>query len=131
VIWLDKLSFEIGKKSQFVRVWRTKEQKYNINCLEPTFKSSRTLTMVWGTFFGTTKDPLVFIPPNSQKAADFIKEVYKPGLVPSLQGHNPNCSRRLFLMEDGAPVHYKAKLLAAFLSKSKVDKIPNWPPQSH
>jgi transposase len=32
-------------------------------------------------------------------------------------------------MEDGAPVH-KAKLLASFLAKSKIDKIPNWPPQS-
>jgi hypothetical protein len=86
--------------------------------------------MVWAAFFCTTKAPLVFIPPNFQKAADFIEEVYKPGLVPFLQEHNPNRSWCLVLMEDGAPVH-KAKLLEAFLAKSKIDKIPNWPPQSH
>jgi hypothetical protein len=130
VIWLDESLFKIGKNSQVVRVWRTKEQKYDIDCLEPTFKSGRTSTMVWGAFFGKTKAPLVSIPLNSRKDADFIEEVYKPGLVPFLQEHNPNHSRRLVLMEDGAPVH-KAKLLAAFLAKSKIDKIPDWPPQSH
>jgi hypothetical protein len=56
--------------------------------------------------------------------------IYKPGLVPSLQEHNPNCSWYLVLMGDSAAFH-KAKLSAAFLSKSKVDKISNWPPQSH
>jgi transposase len=105
VIWTDESSFEIGKNSQVVCVWRTKEQKYDLDCLEPTFKSGRTSTMVWGAFFGTTKAPLVFIPPKSRKAADFIKEVYKPGLVPFLQEHDPNHSRRLVLMEDGAPAH--------------------------
>jgi hypothetical protein len=33
------------------------------------------------------------------------------------------------LMEDGATGH-KAKLSASFLAQSKIDKIPNWPPQS-
>jgi transposase len=126
---LGESLFEIGKNLQVVRVWRTKEQKYNLDCLELTFKSGRTSTMVWGAFFGTTKAPLVLIPPKSRKAADFIEEVYKPSLVPFLQEHDPNHSRRLVLMEDGAPVH-KAKLLAAFLAESKIDKIPNWPPQS-
>ena len=86
--------------------------------------------MVWGAFFGTTKDPLFFIPLNSQKAANFIKEVYKPVLVPFLQEHNPNHSWCLVLMEDSAPVH-KAKLLEAFLAKYKLNNIPNWPLQSH
>jgi transposase len=44
VIWSDELLFEIGKNLQVVRVWRTKEQKYDLDCLEPTFKSSRTST---------------------------------------------------------------------------------------
>jgi hypothetical protein len=75
---------------QVIHVWRTcKEQKYNINCLEPTFKSGHTSTMVWGAFFGTTKAPLVFIPLNSQKAADFIEEVYKPGLAPFYKNITP------------------------------------------
>ncbi|KAI7942321.1 hypothetical protein MJO28_012348 [Puccinia striiformis f. sp. tritici] len=75
VIWSDESSFEIGKNSELVRVWRTKQQKYNLECLEPTFKSGRSSTMVGGAFFGITKTPLVFIPPGQRKAADFIRNL--------------------------------------------------------
>ncbi|KAI7955142.1 hypothetical protein MJO28_005542 [Puccinia striiformis f. sp. tritici] len=129
VIWSDESSFEIGKNSELVRVWRTKQQKYNLECLEPTFKSGRSSTMVWGAFFGITKTPLVFIPPGQRKAANFIRNVYMPGLVPFLKDKDPDCSRRLLLMEDGAPVH-TAKLSAKFRAEAKIDKIPKWPSQS-
>jgi len=85
--------------------------------------------MVWGAFFDTTKTDLIFILPKSQKAADFIQHVYKPGLVPFLQKQDPDRSLNLVLMEDGAPVH-KAKLSAVFLAQAKINKLPNWPPQS-
>jgi len=121
VIWSDESSFEIGKNSRSVSVWRTKCEKYESDCLEPTFKSGRTSTMVWGAFFDTTKTNLVFIPPKSRKAADFIQHVYKPGLVPFLQEHDPDHSLNLVLREDGAPVN-KAKLSADFLAQAKIKK---------
>ncbi|KAI7947474.1 hypothetical protein MJO28_009382 [Puccinia striiformis f. sp. tritici] len=101
VIWSDESSFEIGKNSE----------------------------LCWGAFFGITKTPLVFIPPNQRKAADFIRNVYKPGLIPFLKDKDPDCCRRLLLMEDGAPVH-TAKLSAEFRAEAKIDKIPNRPSQS-
>ncbi|KAI7940603.1 hypothetical protein MJO28_012888 [Puccinia striiformis f. sp. tritici] len=115
--------------SELVRVWQTKQQKYNLKCLEPTFKSGRSSTMVGGAFFGITKTPLVFIPPSQRKAPDFIRNVYKPGLIPFLKDKDPDRSRRLLLMEDGAPVH-TAKLSVEFRAEAKIDKIPNWPSQS-
>jgi hypothetical protein len=92
VIWSDKLSFEIGKNLQVFQVWQTNQEKYKPECLQPTFKSGQTSTMVWGALFGTTKAPLIFLSPESQKAADFIEEVYKPGLIPFLNKYNPDCS---------------------------------------
>ncbi|KAI7959561.1 hypothetical protein MJO28_003352, partial [Puccinia striiformis f. sp. tritici] len=102
-------SFEIGKNSELVRVWRTKQKKYNLECLEPTFKSGRSSTMVWGAFFGITKTPLVFIPPSQRKAADFIRNLYKPGpgSFSTTSAHGRWCS-----------------------AEAKIDKIPNWPSQS-
>ena len=64
VIWSDESSFKIGKSSQPDLVWQTRSEKFRADCLQGTFKSGRTSTMVWGVFFSTTKLPLVFLPPK-------------------------------------------------------------------
>ncbi|CEG67772.1 hypothetical protein RMATCC62417_04151 [Rhizopus microsporus] len=46
VIWTDESSFEIGKLSSQPRVWRKMLEKFNKECLAPTFKSGRTSIMV-------------------------------------------------------------------------------------
>ena len=85
--------------------------------------------MVCGAFVATTKAPLIFIPPKARKAANFIENVYKPGLIPFLHQHDPNRSCNLVLMEDSAPVH-KAKLSDDFRHNKNITRLPNWPPQS-
>ncbi|PLW38313.1 hypothetical protein PCASD_09007 [Puccinia coronata f. sp. avenae] len=53
VVWSDESLFEVGKLSKQTKVWKKKGEKYNPECLQPTFKSGCTSTMVWGAFFTT------------------------------------------------------------------------------
>jgi hypothetical protein len=73
VIWSNKSSFKIGKSSKPDLFWQTRSQKYNPDCLQPTFKSGRTSTMVWGAFFSTTKLLLVFLSPKEKKQQTALK----------------------------------------------------------
>ncbi|GET67406.1 IS630 family transposase [Rhizophagus irregularis DAOM 181602=DAOM 197198] len=47
VIFSDESSVEIGKQSRQIRVWRHTGERFNIECLTPTFKSGRKSVMVW------------------------------------------------------------------------------------
>ena len=46
VIWTDEASFEIGKLSRQVHVWRKYHERYQWNCIVPSFKSRRSSIMV-------------------------------------------------------------------------------------
>ena len=82
--------------------------------------------MVWGSFFGNTKGPITVVPPGQRKASDFIKNIYKPTLIPFINQVDPN--QRLTIMEDNAPVH-TARVSRDFLKKEGIKKI-DWPEQS-
>jgi uncharacterized membrane protein YbhN (UPF0104 family) len=62
VCWIDKSTFEIGKNSRQVQVWRTASEQYSSSCVVVTFKSGRTFFMIWGGFAGNKKSKLIFIP---------------------------------------------------------------------
>ena len=62
VIWTDEVSFEIGKNSLQVKVWRRSYERYSWDCLAPTFKSGRTSVMIWGAFTDYEKCPIVIMP---------------------------------------------------------------------
>jgi hypothetical protein len=124
VVWSDESLFEVGKLSKQTKVWQKKGEKYNPECLQPTFKSGRTLTMA---FFNITKGPLVFLPPKQQTAKDFIENVCGPHLVPFLQNKDPE--HQLIFMEDNTPVH-TALASHNFRKEENIHKIEDWPPQS-
>jgi len=126
VIWTDESSFQIGQNSRRTIVWRRKSEKYNSNCLAPSFKSGRTSIMVWGAFVGHTRLPLVFMPPNERDAASFVKNVYDIALGPFL--NNQKNATSLVLMEDGAPVH-KSKIANAWKESKSLTWL-NWPANS-
>ena len=46
IIWTDESSFETGKNSRQIRVWRKAYKKYNWDCIAPSFKSRRSSMMV-------------------------------------------------------------------------------------
>ena len=59
IIWSDESKFEVfggdGKKY----IWRNSQEKYNPECLVPTFKSKRQSVMVWDCFTKNKLGPLI------------------------------------------------------------------------
>jgi transposase len=121
VLWTDESSFEIGKSSKQVVVWRKRGDKHDPKNLVPTFKSGRKSTMVWGAFFSKIKAP-----PGERKAESFVKNIYEKHLIPFLKDADPD--QRISLMEDNAPVH-TARVSREFLDSYNINKI-DWPAQS-
>ena len=103
IIWMDESSFEIGKNSRQIRVWRKAYEKYNWDYIAPSFKSGRSSLMVWGAFIGFDKSPLVTIPSDKRSSGDFVTIVYEGVLSGFYFLHDD--PEQLILMEDGAPVH--------------------------
>ena len=61
VIWLNKSTFVIGKRSQQIKVW-CQDECYSLDSLALTFK---LFIMVWRTFLGFGKCRFVFMPLNT------------------------------------------------------------------
>lgn len=108
-----------------VLVWRTPQEKFNSDCLAPTFKSGRSSIMIWGAFINESTSPLVFMPPKQQTAKDFVEIVYKGALGPWISNLN---EPKTILIEDGAPVH-KAKISEDWKRTHGITKL-TWPAQS-
>jgi hypothetical protein len=77
VIWTDEASFEIGKLSRQIRVWRRAYERYQWNSLAPVFKSGRSSIIVWGAITSSTKSYLVLILPDKRTTKDFVEIVYE------------------------------------------------------
>ncbi|MBW0591742.1 hypothetical protein O181_131457 [Austropuccinia psidii MF-1] len=61
VIWTDELAFELGKKVNQVRGWRTPQEKWNLGNLDVNHQLDRQLLMVLGAFCAAMRAPLVFL----------------------------------------------------------------------
>jgi transposase len=126
VIWTDESSFEIGKNSRQVRVWRRVHEKHDQDCLAPTFKSGRTSVMVWGAFTATSKSNLILMPVGKRTAADFVDLVYDKELETYYFSHRDQAAP--ILMEDGAPIH-RAATSRLWREQRGMEKL-QWPAQS-
>ena len=100
VIWTDESSFENGKNSAVVKVWRQAHEKYLEECLVPSFKSGRTSVMVWGAIRSGSKSELLFLGDEEHMGPGFASSVYE-GPLARFYG----LERDLILMEDDSPVH--------------------------
>ena len=126
VIWTDETSFEIGKRSRQVKVWRKSHERFSLDCLAPTFKSGRSSVMVWGAITGFEKCPLVIIPPDRRSGRDFVNVVYESRLSGFYFLHDH--PETLTLMEDGAPVH-RSKESSNWRQAHGIRKL-SWPANS-
>ena len=106
IIWTDESSFEIGKNSRQIRVWWKAYEKYNWDCIAPSFKSGCSSVTVWGAYTGFDKSPLVTIPSDKRSSSDFVTIVYEGVLCGFYFLHND--LEQLILMEDGAPFHHSS-----------------------
>ncbi|CEP11160.1 hypothetical protein [Parasitella parasitica] len=123
VMWTDEASFELGKNTAQVHVWRTSSEKYEVECLAPTFRTQRQSVMVWGAIAFGQKSELVFFESNRRKAKDFVEQVYEGALFRFM-----NDLEHPVLMEDGAPVH-RSSYTENWREEHNITKMI-WPAQS-
>ena len=130
VLWTDEVSFEKGKNTRRIRVWRRILEEYLPQCLVPSFKSNRSSVMIWGGIMYGKKTEMTFFEkygPNERRmrttGADYVKLVYD-GPLKKFIGRK----RSIVLMEDGAPIH-RCNVSKAWLAKKKI-KTLDWPANS-
>ncbi|MBW0463510.1 hypothetical protein O181_003225 [Austropuccinia psidii MF-1] len=131
VIWTDESLFELGKRSTQVQVWRTPQEKYDLESLTVNHRSGRRSVMIWGAFCSLFQSQIIIPPPGQRRAQDFINNVYEPGLLPFLNYLNENVAinpDELILMEDGAPIH-TAQVSEAWRQQHGIRKL-RWPANS-
>jgi hypothetical protein len=126
IIWTDESTFEVGKNSRQITMWRKSDERFKLNCLTATFKLGRTSVMIWEAFTATHKLPLIVMPLGRRTDVDFVQIVYNGVLGLFLDAQENDC--RIVLMEDGTPVH-RSKVPASWRKNRKIEKIV-WPPNS-
>jgi transposase len=103
VLWTDESSFETGKNTRQVRVWRSPSERFHSSCLAPSFKSGRQTVMVWGCFMWGKRGPLVIMPKGSIDGAKYI-EVMEEALLDFWMEQSEERGF-VVLQEDNAPIH--------------------------
>ncbi|MBW0488892.1 hypothetical protein O181_028607 [Austropuccinia psidii MF-1] len=131
VVWTDESAFELGKKVDRVRVWRTPQEKWHLENLAVNHRSGRQSLMVWGAFCAAMRAPLVFL--NGQMTSTkMVQQVYRPGLLPFIawmeQAPWIRGRKRILLMEDNAPIH-TARVSTDWQNRHEIQKL-DWPAHS-
>ncbi|MBW0517979.1 hypothetical protein O181_057694, partial [Austropuccinia psidii MF-1] len=105
-IWTDESAFKLGKKVDQVQVWRTPQEKWNLENLAVNHQLGRQTLMVWGAFCAAMRAPLVFLN-DRMTSTKMVQQVYQPGLLPFIawmeQAPWIRGRHRLLLMEDNCP----------------------------
>ncbi|MBW0541186.1 hypothetical protein O181_080901 [Austropuccinia psidii MF-1] len=91
------------------RIWRSINQKYDLESMAVNHHSGHCSIMVWGALCGPIQSELILMPPGQRRAVDFIENVYEPALLPFMDelvkvGVSED-REELTLMEDRAPMH--------------------------
>ncbi|EXX68552.1 IS630 family transposase [Rhizophagus irregularis DAOM 181602=DAOM 197198] len=132
VIFSDESSVEIGKQSRQIRVWRHTGERFNIECLTPTFKSGRKSVMVWECFAGGIKGPLIFCDENKEGGEKINSNTYirilNSHLYPFQHTVCELTGRAAIFQQDNAPIH-TTKITKNWLKKNKI-AIIDWPANS-
>ena len=83
IIWSDESHFEVFGGDGHYNVWRQPKEKYDLDCLIPTFKSGQKGVMIWGCFSSAGLGSLVQIN-GRQTVKDYI-ETLDNHLIPYLE----------------------------------------------
>ncbi|MBW0530837.1 hypothetical protein O181_070552 [Austropuccinia psidii MF-1] len=111
VIWTDESAFELGKRVDQVRVWRTANEKWLLENLAVNHRSGRQSVMIWGGFCAAHRSSIVFLD-GRMNSQEMVRQVYRPALRPFVEQMEQapwiRGRHRLLLMEDNAPIHTAA-----------------------
>ena len=112
---------EIEKQSRQIRVWRHIGERYNTECLTPTFKSGRHSVMVWRCFIGEMKRPLVFCDEYKEKDerinANTYLKILETHFLSFYNSANATIRGKLVFQQDNAPIHTTKKTMDWFEKK--------------
>lgn len=124
VCWSDESAVEVrGTGTRVTRVWRMKGERFNQDCIAPSFKSGRQSVMMWGCFIGNKLGPLVLCPEGKMNAVKYCKV-----LEENFLGFWNALDKDAVFMEDGASIH-RAKYSKAWRAENNINSL-EWPAQS-
>jgi len=124
IIWSDESRFNLYENDGRQRVWRQPKEKYDIECLVPTFKHGGGGIMVWGCFVNNLLGPLVVIEGNIN-AKSYI-DLLNQHLLPFLSNlERPN---EYTFQDDNATVH-RARVVTKWKEENLLSSL-SWPAQS-
>ncbi len=124
IIWSDESRFVVFGGDGKRYVWRTIYEKYNSNCLIPTFKSGQESVMIWGCFTKNELGPLVRL--EGRVTANIYIEMLENYLIPFINDLENKYDYTF--QEDNAPIH-TAKIAKKWKSDNNIKSLP-WPAQS-
>ena len=124
VCWSDECSVEVrGTGVKRAMVWRMPGERFDKDCLAPSFKSGRQSVMMWGCFAGNKLGPLTLCPEGRMDSVKYCS-VLEESFIPFWN----TLPKDAIFMEDGAPCH-TSKFSNAW-RKDKGIVSMKWPAQS-
>jgi transposase len=126
VIWTDECSLERGVGARRTWCFRTPQQKWQKEMVEPFSKGKDISVMIWGAIYGEGRSDVVIMDrdPDSAKSG-YTANSY----IAVLEDQIPRCYEpgRIF-MQDNARIHTAKKVMAWFEEMGV--KLLEWPPYS-
>ena len=119
VIFSDESSFTQFSCSGRIWVWRSPDQEFWMNQLQPTVKHGGFSVMVWDIIWHDEKSELVVYEGRINSAK--YMEIFKEGLLPIFASTHVDKNHHHF-MEDSAPCH-SAKTTQAWHQENDIQKL--------
>jgi transposase len=135
IIWSDESRFELFNNDSNNWIWRKTNERYNVECLNPTVKKSKGI-MVWGCFCNNKLGPLVLVEGtlNSDRYIELLENYLLPFLI-NLNEKEETLIPWYFFQEedyifqdDNASCHVSNKTKS--WKENKLIKTLPWPAQS-
>ncbi len=124
IIWSDESKFELFREDGKRWVWKRPDERYNIECLNPTVKSGQQGVMIWGYFTKNNLGPLVRL--KGRVTAAIYVDVLENNLLPFIDSLNNQ--KNYIFQKDNAPIH-TARVVKSWKQENKVDSLL-WSAQS-
>lgn len=124
IIWSDESKFKLFKGDGRRWVWRRPHEKYDPECLIPTFKSGQDGIMVWECFTYNGLSPLVKLEGRINAVAYIdVLDNHLLSLLDDLGDEED-----YIFQEDNAPIH-TARVTTEWKDDNNIETLP-WPAQS-